>query len=394
MHALKRHLDLKRSVSREARVAVIPPLFAATTDAHGLDHAAAQLWRCVILLKRREEELLPALPWRPIYQMIDRLLWQSENAATPLCRNVPYYAVSLARHARRYFVPGANAEILAELRPFCCPHDMSLMRAQALLCLLLPRGSPDAADVVDEIFAMWSWIVSYTDWDLHWMQLLSSLCRHTYRLQHSLWDGYLTSVFSHVLHCLDLPVGPSAIHMYDNKESSIGHSDGYPLGSLSVLAHKGQVRSKSLQVATKAAKMMVCLLRPAAGEAGEEEGAGDADDDDGRDGPSEAHVQAIESFPHPSTGATGRVADPDVIGAVLAHAGPSQARACQRSRQRAALAGGGHPRVRPDCHAAGTAGAVLQELGGDGAGVQCARTSRRSTPTRCCRRCSIAPIQL
>ena len=308
MHALKRHLDLKRSVSREARVAVIPPLFAATTDAHGLDQMLQRNFAKVLcrLLKRREEEPLPmSLPWRPIYQMIDRLLFgKARTPQTPLCRNVPYYAVSLARHARRYFVPGANAEILAELRPFCCPHDMSLMRAQALLCLLLPRGSPDAADVVDQIFAMWSWIVSYTDWDLHWMQLLSSLCRHTYRLQHSLWDGYLTSVFSHVLHCLDLPVGPSAIHMYDNKESSIGHSDGYPLGSLSVLAHKGQVRSKSLQVATKAAKMIVYLLRPRGGRGGRGgEGAGDADDDDGSAmGHLRRMCKAIESFLHPSNG--------------------------------------------------------------------------------------------
>jgi hypothetical protein len=36
----------------------------------------------------------------------------------------------LARHARRYFEEGANDEIMRELRPCCCPQDMSLLRAQ------------------------------------------------------------------------------------------------------------------------------------------------------------------------------------------------------------------------------------------------------------------------
>jgi len=115
-----------------------------------------------------------------------------------------------------------------------------------------------------QVFAMWSWIVSYIDWDLHWIQLLSSLCRHTYRDRYAFWDQYIPTIFSHVLHCLDLPVGPSAIHMYDSKEGSIGHSDGYPLGSLSVLVHKGQVRRDnrpSRQRSPRLATCSVCGIR-------------------------------------------------------------------------------------------------------------------------------------
>ena len=129
------------------------------------------------------------LEWRRLYHLIDSLLFGKARAPqTPLCRNLPYYTVLLARHARRYFEDGANDEIMKELRPFCCPQDMSLLRAQAYICLLLQREAPGAADLVDEVFAMWSWIVSYIDWDLHWMQLVSSLCRHTYRQRNPMWD--------------------------------------------------------------------------------------------------------------------------------------------------------------------------------------------------------------
>lgn len=316
VHALKRHLDLKRSVSRDARVVAIKLLYSAITDAEGLDQMLQRGFAKVLcrLLKKREKQPLDLrLKWRPLFHLMDRLLFgKARTPQTPLCRNLPYYTVLLARNARNYFEEGANHEILTELRPCCCPQDMSLLRAQAFMCLLLVRQAPDAADCVDEIFAMWSWIVSYTDWDLYWMQLLASLCRHTYRERHEMWDRYIPTIFSHVLHCLDLPVGPSGIHMYDSKESSIGHSDGYPLGSLSVLVHKGSARTKSLQLVNKAAKMIVYLLRPRAARnpahpatsaPAASDGGGDIGEDDASAMSHLARLaKAIESFLHPSNG--------------------------------------------------------------------------------------------
>ena len=32
---------------------------------------------------------------------------------------------------------------------------------------------------VHEIMAVWDWLVSYADWDIHWLVLISSFCRHT-----------------------------------------------------------------------------------------------------------------------------------------------------------------------------------------------------------------------
>jgi hypothetical protein len=162
VHALKRHLDLKRSVSRDARVVAIELLYGAMTGTEGLDQMLQRGFAKVLcrLLKRREEEPLDLkLPWRPLFRLIDRLLFgKARTPQTPLCRNLPYYSVLLARHARRYFEDGANAEIFAELRPCCCPQDMSLLRAQALLCLLLVREAPGAVDCVDEVllgFRVW-----------------------------------------------------------------------------------------------------------------------------------------------------------------------------------------------------------------------------------------------
>lgn len=135
--------------------AAIKLLYTATTETEGLDQMLQRGFAKVLcrLLKRRDEQPLDLqLPWRPLLRLIDRLLFgKARTPQTPLARNLPYYAVLLARHARRYFEEGANDEIWQELRPCCCPQDMSLLRAQALLCLLLVREAPAASACVDEV---------------------------------------------------------------------------------------------------------------------------------------------------------------------------------------------------------------------------------------------------
>jgi hypothetical protein len=107
--------------------------------------------------------------------------------------------------------------------------------------------------------AMWDWIVSYMDWDLHWTVLLSSLCKHTHRESSQSWEKLAPKIFSHILHIIDLPVGASHIHIYDNREGSLPASDGYPHFSLGIFVTKGG-RSKVLHIVRKAAKLIVYLL--------------------------------------------------------------------------------------------------------------------------------------
>ena len=110
---------------------------------------------------------------------------------------------------------------MAEFRPLFCPQDMSILKAQGFMCLLLKRQpsgfkgrSAEALAMAREAMANWSWIVSYSDWDLHWVVLLSSICRHTYAELGSEWEPLVSDIFGHVLHIIDLPVGPSRVRYH------------------------------------------------------------------------------------------------------------------------------------------------------------------------------------
>ena len=78
----------------------------------------------------------------------------------------------------------------------------------------------------------------------------------------------------------------ACIHTYDSKEASIGHSDGYPMGSLAALVHAGSARSKSLQIISKAAKLIIYLLRPRAAGSVRAEGGGGGSGEEDEDGTS------------------------------------------------------------------------------------------------------------
>ena len=268
-HSLKRHLDLKRSITREACSKAVKLLYAVITDSQDLDQILIRNFAkltCRILQRKDLQPLSISLPWFPLYRLMDLFFFgKARTPQIPLCRNLGHYLVSLARHSRRYFDASCNPEIFKEFRPMCCPQDMSVLKSQAFLALLIRRDLPDALDYLEEMLSMWSWIVTYSDWDLHWLQAIASICRHTYKEHASRWIKHIPLIYAHVLHLLDIPVGPSRIRLYENKESSISYNDGYPMCSLSVFVHKGETRSKSLQIVNKAAKLLIYLMYPREG---------------------------------------------------------------------------------------------------------------------------------
>ena len=94
-------------------------------------------------------------------------------------------------------------------------------------------------------------------------------------------------LFSHILHVLDIPVGPSRVHLYTGRDT-LSSSDGYPNCQLSVFVHTRG--SKTLQLVKKAAKLIVYLLEPGVG--GETQTMQML----------RRLVKAVESFLHPSNG--------------------------------------------------------------------------------------------
>jgi hypothetical protein len=181
-------------------------------------------------LKRRGKPLDITLEWRPLQKMLEfQFFGKARISQTPLCPYLGHYLVNLARLARRHFPKGSNAEILAEFRPLMCPLTLSpLLKAQCYVELLLDRTDPDIFSVVEDVISIWDWISAYVDWELHWMTLVSSVCRQTYREQGAKWQALLPKMYSHVLHVIDLPVGPSRMHIFSNGDNSVTSPEGYP----------------------------------------------------------------------------------------------------------------------------------------------------------------------
>ena len=292
VHGLKRYLDLKYTVPLADRAQLVTAMFRVVTEEPTLDQHLQKLFaqQLIRLLKRKPNEKLEIqLEWKPLFRIIDMLFFgKARIPQTPLCPYLGYYFVCLARVARYYFAPGAGYEITLQMRPFlCAQHTGSLLKGQVLWTLLLPRGPDSDLHMVREIMSMWGWVVAYADWDLHWMVLLASLCRHTYRTLGPQWEEFVPELFSHVLHIIDLPVGASKIHIYGNMDNSVASPEGSPFFSLASFVHLTDSRTKVLQMVHKAAKLIIYLLRP---------GGGVAFTMLAR------IVKAVESYLHPSNG--------------------------------------------------------------------------------------------
>ena len=298
VHGLKRYLDLKYAVPVADRAAVAVVMYRVVTEEPSLDQQLQKLFtqQLIRLLKPRPHDggrLQITLAWQPLLRTIEMLFFgKARIPQTPLCAYLGYYYVMLARVARHYFAEGADADIMKEIRPFlCAQHSASLFKGQVLLTLMLPRGPESGLSIVGEIISIWGWVVSYADWDLHWIVFLASLCRHTYRTCGTQWDSAMPELFAHVLHIIDLPVGASKVHIYGNMENSVASADGFPFFSLASFVHLTDSRSKALQMVHKSAKLLVYLLRPATAQGG------------GHGLSMLARVlNAVESYLHPSNG--------------------------------------------------------------------------------------------
>ena len=201
----------KHIIPLKVRTHVAPLLYKTITETEDLDQLLIRNFAKVLtsILKPKDGVLLSiSLPWRPLYHLINNNYFgKARTPQTPLCRNLGSSLVSLARQARRYFKDEANEEIMSELRPLCCPQDMSILKAQGFMCLLLKRAIPTVMQYVTEAMGMWTWVVAYYDWDLLWTTLLSSIARHHYKMHAATWQPLVDPLFAHLLHVLDLPIG-------------------------------------------------------------------------------------------------------------------------------------------------------------------------------------------
>ena len=98
--------------------------------------------KVLLSLLSRKDLLSPAeleLPWRPLYLLLEDL------NSHQVQMNLKVYPVdfekklkSLVKVCRYYFPASATDEILAEFRPYFCPHDHVMTKAISYCALFLP----------------------------------------------------------------------------------------------------------------------------------------------------------------------------------------------------------------------------------------------------------------
>eukprot|EP00123_Amoebidium_parasiticum_P018360 comp24178_c0_seq1/m.44254 comp24178_c0_seq1/g.44254 ORF comp24178_c0_seq1/g.44254 comp24178_c0_seq1/m.44254 type:complete len:1821 (-) comp24178_c0_seq1:643-6105(-) len=206
----------KYAIDRASLVQLCQLLYQMATIPD-LDFTFQEKFASVLTKFLRKEEVLPSecmeLPWRPLYDIMCKVYFPSIRSCVYVRKDRHGDAMyRLIDEARRFFPSSATEEILAELRPLLCLHDVSIFRAQGFLALFLPSKSrlgqqPQHHLWFKELLHMWSWVENMGTWDLQWLFLFDRLALDN--LGHIDWTPHIPLLFTKFLHILNLPVGPS-----------------------------------------------------------------------------------------------------------------------------------------------------------------------------------------
>eukprot|EP00271_Cylindrocystis_brebissonii_P016760 TRINITY_DN411_c0_g2_i2.p1 TRINITY_DN411_c0_g2~~TRINITY_DN411_c0_g2_i2.p1 ORF type:complete len:1936 (-),score=317.53 TRINITY_DN411_c0_g2_i2:450-6257(-) len=247
------------------------------------------------ILRKYRRDLTLTIPWRPLYE----LMLKTHFGGRHVCRGAVIQSfhgnnlTTLIRRARRYFPPGAAAEIWAEFRPKMneVEHNDAL-RALGFLVLFLPVTPPKQlngaldpsarwSEWVKDALELWDKVPNCDFWDKQWGSLLAECTKH---LPPSAvdWTPHLPSLFTQFVTAFELPVGKaqgrSPVDRQTPKEVAVAF--GSP-------ASRGKTIAKSV----------IFLLHFGATEGGGRD-AGDV----GVLPRVEAMVDCIEQYYHPSNG--------------------------------------------------------------------------------------------
>ncbi|KAM5165243.1 proteasome activator complex subunit 4 [Mantella aurantiaca] len=173
----------------------------------------------VSLLKKKEllsrEDL--QLPWRPLYEMLERILYsKTEHLGLNWFPNsVEGVLKTLVKVCRPYFPDDATAEMLEEWRPLMCPFDVTMQKAISYFELFLPTSLPPELHHkgfklwFDEFMGLWLSVQNLPQWEGHLVNLFARLANDN--IGYVDWDPYVPKVFTRILRSLNLPVGSSQV---------------------------------------------------------------------------------------------------------------------------------------------------------------------------------------
>uniref|UniRef100_A0A8D2L1E2 Proteasome activator subunit 4 n=1 Tax=Varanus komodoensis TaxID=61221 RepID=A0A8D2L1E2_VARKO len=186
------------------------------------------------LLKKKEllsrDDL--ELPWRPLYEMLERILYsKTEHLGLNWFPNsVESVLKTLVKNCRPYFSDDATAEMLDEWRPLMCPFDVTMQKAITYFELFLPTTLPPELHHkgfklwIEEFLGLWVSVQNLPQWEGHLVNLFARLA--TDNIGYISWDPYIPKIFTRILRSLNLPVGSNQVLVprFLTNAYDIGHS--------------------------------------------------------------------------------------------------------------------------------------------------------------------------
>lgn len=182
-----------------------------------LDASLIALFANVITTLLKKKHLLHpselVLPWKPLYQMMQRLLDSSYEDVGLI--HVPPYLTSvlrsLIRSCRDYFPIASIEEMLSEWRPLLCPFDVSMLKGTSLLETFLPTTSyhlshqlPNSA-WLEEFMELWKMSHNKSSWEADFVLMFAHIAENNIGLIN--WEPIMPLMFSRFLNNFGLPVG-------------------------------------------------------------------------------------------------------------------------------------------------------------------------------------------
>lgn len=207
-----------RKFSKEDHVLFIKLLYELVTIPK-LEISMMQGFSRLLINLLKKKELLSRedleLPWRPLYELHDRILYsKTEHLGLNWFPNsVENVIRALVKNCRPYFSDSATQEMLDEWRPLLCPFDVTMQRAISYFELFLPTTlPPEQHDKgfklwFEEMLSLWVSVQNLPSWEVHLVSLFARLASDN--IGYIDWTPYIPKIFTRILRSLNLPVGTS-----------------------------------------------------------------------------------------------------------------------------------------------------------------------------------------
>ncbi|KAF9940539.1 hypothetical protein BGZ65_006679 [Modicella reniformis] len=209
------YLDLNYTLPKETRIA-FAKVFWELTVAPGMDITMVEVWcqYCERLIKKTDliDRKDLTLPWRPIYEILDRAIFPKSRLKLPFSESRRLAKlVRLAEEAQRFFPSEAPAEILEVFLPQMSTVNLSeFLKAQSFLNTFLPtdiESGMDPREWMPAMFRLWSKVAHSSEVDRTFLSLFGRVAQDNVAVKDMFTQEQMRTIYSAGLNSMNLPVG-------------------------------------------------------------------------------------------------------------------------------------------------------------------------------------------